>query len=115
MQDFNRQYFSKNDVKASLHIKFIQFLLDNFETDEYRIDMRIYHEDCGAIIVEGVRALWDHIDEMGKFAFVGADEYVMQEVEFPDGHYDYAHSDEEAEELLEHWKKTHKKVKETDE
>ena len=28
MRDSNRQYFSKDDVKAGLHIKFIQFLLD---------------------------------------------------------------------------------------
>ena len=52
MRDSNRQYFSKDDVKAGLHIKFIQFLLDNFESKEYRVDMHVYHEDCGAIIVE---------------------------------------------------------------
>ena len=52
MQDYNRQYFSKDDVKAGLHIKFIQFLLDNFESKEYRIDMHVYHEDCGAVVVE---------------------------------------------------------------
>ena len=28
MRDYNKQYFSKDDVKAGLHIKFIQFLLD---------------------------------------------------------------------------------------
>jgi len=114
MEDYNRQYFSKEDIKAGLHIKFIQFLLDNFESDEYRIDMHIYHEDCSAIVVEWNRQLWDHIDEMGKFAFVGADEYVMQEVEFPDGHYDYAHSDEEAQEMIARWKRAQKKDKEVD-
>ena len=31
MLDYNRQYFSKDDVKAGLHIKFIQFLLDQYE------------------------------------------------------------------------------------
>ena len=30
MLDYNRQYFSKDDVKAGLHIKFIQFLLDQY-------------------------------------------------------------------------------------
>ncbi len=103
---YNRQYFSNTDVKASLHIKFIQFLLDNFETDEYRIDMHVYHEDCGAIVVEWVRVLWDHVDEMGKFAFVHEGEYVMQEVCFPDGHYEYAHSDEEAKEMLKTWQES---------
>ena len=52
MQDFNKQYFSKEDVKAGLHIKFIQFLLDNFESETYHLDMHVYHEDCGAVTVE---------------------------------------------------------------
>ena len=33
MWDSNRQYFSKDDVKAGLHIKFIQFLLDQCWTE----------------------------------------------------------------------------------
>ena len=33
MQDYNKQYFSKDDVKAGLHIKFIQFLLSQCETE----------------------------------------------------------------------------------
>ena len=33
MRDYNKQYFSKNDVKAGLHIKFIQFLLDQYGTE----------------------------------------------------------------------------------
>lgn len=114
MEDYNRQYFSKEDIKAGLHVKFIQFLLDNFETDEYRVDMHVYHEDCGAIVVEWNRQLWDYIDEMGKFAFVGANECVMQEVEFPDGHYDYACSDEEAKEMLASWRRAQKNNKEVE-
>ena len=106
MGDFNRQYFSDKDVKAGLHIKFIQFLLDNFESKEYRIDMHVYHEDCGAIIVEWTRQLWDHLDEMGGFQFVEDGQFVVQEVQFPDGHYDYARSDEEAEEMLKAWRES---------
>ena len=108
MEEYNRQYFSRDDIKAGLHIKFIQFLLDNFESEEYRVDMHVYHEDCSAIVVEWVRVLWDHVDEMGKFAFVAEGEYVMQEVRLPDGHYEYAQSDEEAKELLEYWRRSHK-------
>ena len=48
----NHQYFSKDDVAAGLHMKFIQFLLDNFESKEYRADIHVYHEDCGAVVVE---------------------------------------------------------------
>ena len=33
MRDYNRQYFSKDDIKAGLHIKFIQFLLDQYEAE----------------------------------------------------------------------------------
>lgn len=68
--DYNRQYFSEKDVKEGLPIKFIQFLLDNFESQEYRVDMHVYHDDCGAIMVEWIRQHWKYIDEMGKFEFV---------------------------------------------
>ena len=100
MEDYNRQYFSKKDVESGLYLKFIKFILENFETAEYRIDMHVYHEDCGAIIVEWVRQLWEYIDEMGKFVFINDDQHIMQEVQFPDGHYDYAHNDEEAADLI---------------
>ncbi len=83
-----------------MHIKFIKFLLDNFESEEYRIDMHVYHEDCGAVIVEWVRQLWRRLDETGSFQFIDNGEFVVQEVKFPDGHYEYANSDEEAEEML---------------
>ena len=79
MNDYNSQYFSKNDVKAGLHTKFIQFLLDNFESKEYRVDMHVYHDDCGAIVVEWIRQLWDHIDEMGKFTFLAGNEEIIKE------------------------------------
>ena len=106
MENFNRQYFSDKDVEAGLHIKFIQFLLANFESNEYRIDMHVYHEDCGAVIVEWIRQSWSHLDEMGSFQFVDADKVVVQEVQFPDGHYDYARSNEEAAQLLKAWRES---------
>ena len=106
MGSFNRQYFSDKDVKAGLHIKFIKFLLDNFESEEYRIDMHVYHEDCGAVMVEWVRQLWRRLDEIGSFQFVDNGEFVVQEVKFPDGHYEYANSDEEAEEMLKAWQES---------
>ena len=31
MRYYNKQYFSKDDIKAGLHIEFIQFLLDQYE------------------------------------------------------------------------------------
>lgn len=108
MNDYNSQYFSKDDVKSGLHIQFIQFLLNNFESREYRVDLRAYHEDCGAIVVEWARVLWDHIDEMGKFAFVGEGQYVMQEVHMPDGSVEFARDDAEAVELVDIWKASHK-------
>ena len=79
MEDYNRQYFSKDDVAAGLHLRLIDFLLVNFESKEYRIDMHVYHEDCGAIVVEWIRQLWNHVDEMGKFVFLAGDEEVVKE------------------------------------
>lgn len=81
MEDYNRQYFSKTDVEAGLHIKLIKFILENFESKEYRADLHVYHEDGGAIIVEWNRQLWNHIDEMGKFAFIGPDEHIEKDEE----------------------------------
>ena len=77
--DYNRQYFSKEDIKAGLHLKLIDFLLSNFESKEYRVDLHVYHEDCGAIVVEWIRQLWKHIDEMGKFVFLAGDEEIVKE------------------------------------
>ena len=79
MEDFNRQYFSKADVAKGLHIKLIAFLLDNFESEEYRLDLRAYHDDCGAVIVEWARVLWNHEDEMGHFEFIGDGDEVVKE------------------------------------
>jgi len=104
----NYQYFSKADVENGLHIKFIQFLLENFESEEYRVDIHVYNEDCSAIVVEWNRQLWNHIDEMGKFEFVEGDELVMKEVTLPDNSYTYATSEEEAKELIDNWYKKHK-------
>lgn len=81
MQDFNKQYFSKEDVKAGLHIKFIQFLLDNFESKTYHLDMHVCHEDCGAVTVEWIRQLWNYIDDMGKFVFLVGDEHIEKDID----------------------------------
>ena len=79
MEDYNRQYFSKTDVDNGLHLKLVKFLLDNFESKEYRVDIHIYHEDCGAVMVEWIRQLWEHVDEMGKFTFLAGDEEIVKE------------------------------------
>ena len=110
--DYNRQYFNKDDIAAGLHLKFIQFLLENFESDDYRVDLRVYYEDYGSIVVEWVRVLWKHIDEMGQFAFLGDGQHIMQEVILPDNSITYAHNDEEAEELIKEWRKVNKRAKE---
>ena len=42
--------------------------------------MHVYHEDCGAIVVEWVRQLWDYIDDMGQFVFLASDEHVEKDI-----------------------------------
>lgn len=76
--DYNQQYFSQKDIKSGLHIKFIQFLLDNFGSNDYRIDLHAYHED-GGIVVEWNRQLIEFIDEMGRFEFVACDEHIEKD------------------------------------
>ena len=43
---------------------------------------------------------------MGSFQFIDSGEFIVQEVKFPDGHYEYANSDEEAEEMLKAWQES---------
>ena len=100
MVEYNAQYFSEADVKNGLHLEFINFLLEKLKTDEYHVDIHIVQESNAAVTVEWIRQLYNYEDDIGKFQFVDGDEYVMKLVEFPDGHYDYAHSEEEAQEML---------------
>jgi len=111
MKEYNRIYFNKNDVAAGLHLKFVNFLLSNLETSDYRVDVHIFTEDCDAIVVEFARQLWDCIDDMGKFEFVNGDEAVVKEVILPDNTFTYADSEEEAKSLIDDWYKARKKVK----
>ena len=79
MAEYNQQYFNKNDVKEGLHLKFIDFLLTNLETNDYRLDLHVYNEDCGAIVVEWVRPFWNDDYDMGSFKFVDGDQVVIPE------------------------------------
>lgn len=78
MPNYNQQFFSRADVAAGLHMQFIGFLLENFRSNEYRLDMHVYHEDCGAVVVEWIRQLWGCEDDMGGFKFVDGDEVVKK-------------------------------------
>jgi len=109
----NRVYFNKNDIENNLHLKFIQFLLKTLETADYRVDIHVYNEDCGAVVVEFVRQLWNEIEEFEHFVVIDGDEAIVKEVILPDSTLTYATSEVEADKLIKEWYKTHnKKVKE---
>lgn len=108
MPEYNQEYFNKNDVKNGLHLEFIKFLLDKLQTDDYYLDIHLIQEDYGVVTVEWIRKLYER-DDRGGFEYVDSDQYLVKKVELPDGHYDYARTDEDAELILQNWYKTHAK------
>lgn len=111
-QEYNQHYFSKEEVKKGLPWKFIKQLFELFnESDEHRIDMHIYQEDCEAIVVEWTQQSWKYLREEGGFEYVGGDQQVMQELYLPDNSVVMCYNDADAEETLQEWLNEHPKYK----
>jgi hypothetical protein len=101
--EINSQYFSDAAVKSGDMAKFIQILMDQCypEDCDFKLynDIHIRPEDCGAFVVEWSQEPWDQ-SYGGRFQYVGEDQAVRTEYEFPDEHYEYLSGDDEYEERL---------------
>jgi len=86
-------------------VNFIKVLHDISKSDSgWYCDIHTYYDDCNIYVVE-----WTQSRDWGKdgFKYVGEDEVVMIEGEFPDKHYEYFLNEEEYEEALSDWLKEH--------
>lgn len=86
--DYNSMAFTPEEVGKGLHMELVSDLLRLSSKMEHSyIDLRVC-SDGYCTIVQWKDRSFDH-DDCGGFEFVGADQYVMEEFTFPDGHYDY--------------------------
>ena len=95
----NSMYFTGEDVKAGLMTQLIDYLCRYSYESEPRgharyNDIHIRPADCGAFVVEWVQAPWSS-DYSGRFEYVSEDQVVCNEVEFPDGYFEYTPEDED--------------------
>lgn len=94
----NSMYFTSEDVKSGLMTQFIEYLcMYSYKSGPidhaHYNDIHIRPDDCGAFVVEWVQAPWSG-EYDGKFEYVGEEQVVCNEVEFPDRHFEYTPEDE---------------------
>jgi hypothetical protein len=98
-------YFSKEDVEAGLMTKLIEYLC-NYSYQCWSRDFALYNDihikpdDCDAFVVEWEQRPWSG-EYGGHFEFVGEEQVVCNEVEFPDKHFEY--TPEDPDESIKEW------------
>ena len=101
MSKFNSQAFTPEEVKQGLHLDLINYLLDyNSKSKNYFNDIHI-DSDGFCVIIEWVTETYG--DVLTSFEYVGEDEVVLKIVKFPDGSYDYAEDQDEANDRFQLW------------
>lgn len=103
-QQYNSQAFTPEECKKGLHLDLIKFLLEQskkFEDSYYDIHI---DNDGYCTIVEWYDKRFEDEDNEG-FRFVDYEHELMYRLDFPDKHYDYFYSKEEAEKSLQEWLK----------
>lgn len=85
-------------------VDFIKVLHNISKNDlEWYCDIHTYYEDCNVCVVEWTQSPKDRGWGADGFKYVGEDEVIMIEKEFPDNHYEYFMSEAEYEEALKDW------------
>lgn len=74
MNNFNSMYFDSTEVAAGIPWAFIKFLLTKGNTNLHKIDLHVYNEDCGAVIIEWVQQTWNSSWPEGRFKFDSEEE-----------------------------------------
>lgn len=104
MNKYNSQAFTPKEIEKGVHSKFIKYLLEiSAELEDSYLDIHIT-TDGYCTIVEWIDVANDAQLSKGAFEFVGSDEAIFKEVQFPDGTYEYVPSCE-AEDRLNEWLK----------
>lgn len=103
-KNYNTQVFDMEDKDGLKRaMTFIWMLLQD-RNDLYYNDIHIREEER-YLILDWTQVYFDTERESGSFQFVDYDQYVMKEIYFPDGHYEYVTSPEEEEEKRSEWQK----------
>lgn len=102
---FNSQAFIPEEVEKGYHLDLIKHLLDyNRKSEKFYNEIHIT-TDGYCTIVEWITNSFEYKDE--EFKFVGYDEEVLIQVVYPDKSLTYAHTREEADDLLKLWLQEH--------
>lgn len=106
----NKQYFSKEQIKAGELTEFIELLIKHSygKSDDYN-DIHIQPCDLGAVNVEWESNPWNH-EWGGHWQYINDDddEVVMKYFTLPNGDSALLSSKEEYDELLKQWLEEHK-------
>jgi len=105
----NSMYFTKEDVKAGLMSKLVDYLCEYSYASGPRDfshynDIHIKPDDCEAFVVEWEQRPWSG-DYAGKFEYVGEEQVVCNEIIYPDGTSGYSPCSQEDE--IEIWLEDH--------
>lgn len=101
----NSEAFTPEEIEKGLHLDLLKLLLDyNKINDKHYKDIHIT-TDGYCLIVEWTTKYYDDADLGGSFEYVDEDSEVMKTIEYPDGHYEYIHMDEDAKIYLDEWLK----------
>ena len=105
---FNEETFTPEEVEKGLHIELINTLLKLDQmSEDHGSAFRDIHicSDGYCTIVQWCLNNKDY--GTGSFEYVSGDQVIMQEIVLPDDSYQYAHDDEEANEILNNWLSEH--------
>lgn len=101
---YNSQAFVPEEVEKGLHLKLVNFLLEQSQdmNGAYN-DIHIW-SDGYCTIVDWISVSFDDVLCEGKFNFVNEDEFIMKEIKFPDGEREIIHPYEEEDRMREWFK-----------
>ena len=89
MREYNETSFAPEEVEKGLHLDLLNTLFKfNRDSDKCYNDIHIT-SDGYCLIVEWVQRDYDEQWGEGRFDFVRGDQRIVNEVYFPDGHYEY--------------------------
>ena len=100
----NSMAFTPVETKQGMVMDLLSYLLGfNAKSEDHYCDVHVT-SDGYCTIVEWAVVPCDG-SYGGKFEYVDEDQYVTNEVRFPDGHYEYVPSKEEGDEMVAEWVK----------
>lgn len=105
-REYNYEAFTPEEVEKGLHLDLINYLLDyNKKSEESYYDIHIT-SDGYCTIIEWTDASYEEGEWNGAFKYVGEDQEVMTELQYPDNSIEYVFPNEK-DEMLRAWLRDH--------